>query len=125
HLAADHAGKNPERAAREEIGVRARRRPLMRAFDFLQPRSVAEASAMLNEHGEGARPLAGGTSLVLLLRQRLAEPSHVVHIGNLAELRGIRIGAEGELRIGALATHAEVAAHPLIRERFAVIAEMA
>lgn len=97
----------------------------MRAFDFLEPRDVAEASAMLLEHGEGARPLAGGTSLVLLLRNRLAELSHVVHIGNLAELRGVRIADDGSLRIGALTTHAEITAHPLIRARFPVIAEMA
>jgi carbon-monoxide dehydrogenase medium subunit len=97
----------------------------MRAFDFLEPRDVADASAMLLEHGEGARPLAGGTSLVLLLRNRLAELSHVVHLGNLAELRGVRIAGDGSLRIGALTTHAEIAAHPLIRGRFPVIAEMA
>ena len=42
----------------------------MRAFDFLEPRSIQEASAMLLEHGEGARPLAGGTSLVLMMRHR-------------------------------------------------------
>jgi carbon-monoxide dehydrogenase medium subunit len=97
----------------------------VRAFDFLQPRSVAEASAMLAKHGEDARPIAGGTSLVLLLRQRLAEPTHVVHIGNLGELRGIRVDRDGALHMGALATHAEIAEHPLIRERFPVIAEMA
>lgn len=97
----------------------------MRAFDFLEPRSVAEASAMLLEHGEGARPLAGGTSLVLLLRNRLAELTHAVHIGNLPELRGVRIADDGSLHIGALTTHAEIAAHPLIRSRYPVIAEMA
>ena len=80
---------------------------------------------MLAEHGEDARPLAGGTSLVLLLRQRLAEPTHVVHIGHLGELRAIHVDEKEQLRIGALATHAEIAAHPLIRERFPVIAEMA
>lgn len=80
---------------------------------------------MLLEHGEGARPLAGGTSLVLMLRQRLAEPTHLVHIGNLGELRGIRVDDEGQLHIGALATHAEVAAHAAIREHFPVIAGMA
>ena len=90
----------------------------MRAFDFLEPRSVQEASAMLLQHGEGARALAGGTSLVLLLRQRLAEPTHLVHLGNLGELRGIRVDDEGQLRIGALATHGEVAAHVAIREQF-------
>jgi carbon-monoxide dehydrogenase medium subunit len=97
----------------------------MRAFDFLEPRNVQEASAMLLEHGEGARALAGGTSLVLMLRQRLAEPTHLVHLGNLHELRGIRVDDAGQLRVGALATHAEVAEHAMIRDRFPVIAEMA
>ena len=97
----------------------------MRAFDFLEPRSVQEASAMLLQHGEGARALAGGTSLVLMLRQRLAEPTHLVHLGNLGGLRGIRVDDEGQLHVGALVTHAEVAAHAAIHERFPVIAEMA
>jgi aerobic carbon-monoxide dehydrogenase medium subunit len=97
----------------------------MRAFDFLEPRSVQEASAMLLDHGESARPLAGGTSLVLMLRQRLAEPTHLVHLGNLGELRGIDVDDEGQLHIGALATHTEVAAHAAIREHFPVIAGMA
>lgn len=97
----------------------------MRAFEFLEPGSVGEATAMLAQHGEGARPLAGGTSLILLLRQRLADFTHLVHIGNLTELRGIRVADDGSLRIGALTTHAELAAHPLIRSRYPVIAEMA
>jgi len=96
----------------------------MRAFDFLEPRSVEEASAMLLRHGESARALAGGTSLVLLLRQRLAEPTHLVHLGKLDELRSIRVDDAGQLHVGALATHAEIAAHAAIRERFPVIADM-
>jgi carbon-monoxide dehydrogenase medium subunit len=97
----------------------------VRPFEFLEPTSAAEASALLARHGDEARPLAGGTSLVLMLRQRLAEPKHVVHLGKLAALRGIRIDGEGQLRIGALTTHAEIAAHALIRERFPVLADMA
>jgi carbon-monoxide dehydrogenase medium subunit len=97
----------------------------MRAFEFLRPRSVEEASAMLLQHGEGARALAGGTSLVLLMRQRLAEPTHLVHLGNIDELRGIRIDDAGQLRVGAIVTHTEIAAHAAIRERFPVIAAMA
>jgi carbon-monoxide dehydrogenase medium subunit len=97
----------------------------VRAFEFLEPHDVREASAMLAAHGEGARPLAGGTSLVLLLRQRLADVTHLVHLGNLASLRGIRVDETGALHIGALATHAEIAAHRAIREHFPVIAEMA
>ena len=97
----------------------------MRAFEFLEPRSVEEASVLLLRLGEGARALAGGTSLMLLMRQRLAEPTHLVHLGNIDELRGIRVDDAGQLRIGAIATHTEIAGHAAIRERFPVIAAMA
>jgi carbon-monoxide dehydrogenase medium subunit len=97
----------------------------MRPFRFLEPRTAAEASAMLVEHGEGARAIAGGTSLVLMLRHRLADLSHLVDVGRLPELSGVRFDADGTLRIGALTTHGEVAKHPEIRTHFQVISDMA
>lgn len=96
----------------------------MKDFTFHEPRTVKEASALLAEHGGAARPLAGGTALVLLMRHRLASPAHVVYLGGIPGLD--RIVAEGEdLRIGALATHAAIEAHPDVRARYPVLAEMA
>jgi carbon-monoxide dehydrogenase medium subunit len=97
----------------------------MRPFQFLEPRTTAEASGMLVEHGEGARAIAGGTSLVLMLRHRLADLSFLVDVGRLPELSGVRFDADGTLRIGALTTHGEIAKHPEIRTHFPVIADMA
>lgn len=96
----------------------------MREFAFLEPRTVAEATGMLADHGEGARLLAGGTALVLLMRNRLASPSHVVYLGGVPGLDRIVLDDDG-LRIGALATHAAIAAHPGIRARYPVLADTA
>jgi carbon-monoxide dehydrogenase medium subunit len=96
----------------------------MRDFRFLEPRTVAEASGMLADHGETARLLAGGTALVLLMRHRLASPSHVVYLGGVPDLDRIVIDDDG-LRMGALVTHAAIAAHPGIQARYPVIAAMA
>lgn len=94
----------------------------MRDFAFLEPRTVAEATAMLAEHGDTARPLAGGTALVLLMRHRLACPSHVVYLGGVPGLDRIAVDDDG-LRIGALVTHAALEAHPGVRARYPVLAE--
>jgi carbon-monoxide dehydrogenase medium subunit len=96
----------------------------MRDFVFLEPRTMAEASGMLADHGDAARLLAGGTALVLLMRNRLASPSHVVYLGGVPDLDRIVIDDDG-LRMGALATHAAIAAHPGIRARYPVIADTA
>ena len=94
-------------------------------FDFLEPASVAEASQMVADLGEDCRVIAGGTALMLAMRQRMLTPSHLVSVGHLQPLRGISADGSGWLRIGALCTHAEVAASPLIRAQWPMLASMA
>jgi aerobic carbon-monoxide dehydrogenase medium subunit len=93
------------------------------AFDYYRARSVADAHQLLSAH-PGAKLLAGGHSLVPLLKLRLAAPSAVVDIGRIPELRGItRQG--NDIRIGALTTHAELAASADLRTGATALAEAA
>jgi carbon-monoxide dehydrogenase medium subunit len=93
------------------------------SFDYYRARSVAEAQQLLDSH-PGAKLLAGGHSLVPLLKLRLAAPAALVDIGRIPELRGIsRNGAE--IRIGALTTHAELAASADLRDAAPALAEAA
>ena len=59
-------------------------------FAYHRPKSVAEAVAMLADLGSEARPLAGGHSLIPMMKLRLATPEHLVDLGGVGELRGIR-----------------------------------
>jgi aerobic carbon-monoxide dehydrogenase medium subunit len=78
-------------------------------FEYVRPSSVDEAVAALAQAGDDAKVLAGGQSLLPVLRLRLAEPAVLVDLGGIADLRGIR--ADGDrLVIGAMTTHAELAA---------------
>ena len=92
-------------------------------FEYYRAGSVAEAGQLLAKH-PGAKLLAGGHSLIPLLKLRLAAPAAVVDIGRIAELRGISTGGDG-LRIGALTTHAEIAASDAVKEHAAALAEAA
>ncbi|MBY4947230.1 xanthine dehydrogenase family protein subunit M [Cupriavidus respiraculi] len=97
----------------------------MRDFEFLQPASVAEASRMLADLGDDCRVFAGGTALMLGMRQRMLTPSHLVSLGRLEALRAIRFDADGGLRIGALARHADVARSPVVQAHYPMLASMA
>ena len=80
---------------------------------------------MLADKGEGARLFAGGTALVLLMRQRLVAPSHVVSLGAVRGLDGIRHDGRDGLTIGALTPIADIAEHPAVVAHYPMLAHMA
>jgi carbon-monoxide dehydrogenase medium subunit len=94
------------------------------AFDYTRPGSLAEAVSALADGGEDAKVIAGGQSLLPLLRLRLAFPSLLVDIGALDDLRGVR-DEGGTLWIGALTTHDQLMRDPLVREHCGLLAEAA
>jgi len=94
----------------------------MNAFEYAAPRTLDEALAVLGEHGDEARVIAGGTALVTMMRQRLVRPSYLVSLREIAGLDRIE-AANGGLRLGALVTHREVETSPRVRERLPVLAE--
>ena len=85
--------------------------------------SVAEAVALLSAN-EGAKVLAGGHSLIPLMKLRLASPAALIDIGRIDALRGVSAGSGG-IVIGALTTHAEIAASDLVRRHAPLLAEAA
>jgi carbon-monoxide dehydrogenase medium subunit len=92
-------------------------------FNYYRAGSVAEAGDLLKRN-PGARLLAGGHSLIPLLKLRLAAPPALIDIGRIAELKGITV-KDGTVRIGALTTHAELAASAALREHCPALAEAA
>jgi aerobic carbon-monoxide dehydrogenase medium subunit len=89
--------------------------------DYVAPSSVADALAALADGGEEAKLLAGGQSLLPVLRLRLAYPSTLVDLGKIAELRGVR-DDDGSLVIGAMTRHCDVIADPLVAQHAPLIA---
>ncbi|MFE7173147.1 FAD binding domain-containing protein [Streptomyces sp. NPDC057616] len=91
------------------------------AFDYTRPATVDEAVRTLADAGDEAKVLAGGQSLVPLMRLRLAFPELIVDVGRIAELRGVREDG-GTLVIGAMTTHHDVIHDPLVRRHAALLA---
>lgn len=85
----------------------------MRPFDYVAPLSIDEAVHALTQGGAGARILAGGTDLLVELKEASAGPSMLVDVGGIPDLHGIEEAPEG-LRIGAAVTHSEIMGDPLI-----------
>ncbi|HLX57280.1 MAG TPA: xanthine dehydrogenase family protein subunit M, partial [Ktedonobacteraceae bacterium] len=92
------------------------------SFDYLVARSVDEAVALLDRHGGEAKILAGGQSLIPLMRFRIAGPSVLVDINHINSLEYIR-EADSVLHIGALTREAELDSSTLIRERYPILLE--
>lgn len=91
------------------------------AFDYVAPSTVDDAVRALADAGEDAKVLAGGQSLIPVLRMRLAAPTTVIDLGKIAELRGVREDGDS-LVIGAMTTHYDVQRDPLVREHAQLIA---
>jgi carbon-monoxide dehydrogenase medium subunit len=94
------------------------------AFDYHAPTTVEEALQLLATSGDDVKILAGGQSLIPVLRLRLAAPDVMIDLGRITELRGIRDDGSA-LVIGAMTPHAEVASNPLVRQHATVLAEAA
>jgi len=93
-----------------------------RSFDYVRVKSLAEALALLSQHGADAKIIAGGQSLVPLLNMRMASPALLVDISALSELRGISVEG-GWLRIGALTLQAEAERSPDIAKHAPLFAK--
>jgi aerobic carbon-monoxide dehydrogenase medium subunit len=93
-------------------------------FEYVRAGSVDEAVAALREHGDEAKLLAGGHSLLPLMKLRLAVPEVLVDLGRIDALRGVTETDDGRLAIGAMTTHDEVVHDPLVREHCGVLAEV-
>ncbi len=93
-------------------------------FEYLRPESLDEAIHVLGNAGEDAKVIAGGQSLLPLLRLRLAQPELLVDIGGLYELRGVRDQGDS-LLIGAGTTLYQLVSDPLIAEHCGLVAEAA
>jgi carbon-monoxide dehydrogenase medium subunit len=94
------------------------------AFDYQRAGSVDEAIGLLTEAGEDAKLIAGGHSLLPLMKLRLAAPSVLIDIGRIADLSYVR-GEGDEVRIGALTRHHDAATSDLLREQVPLLAQVA
>ena len=99
-------------------------RDVMPAFELLQPSSIADAQKLLEHHGRDAWVLAGGMDSFDWLKDRIKKPKVVVDLSGIAELKGIRATSDG-IEIGAMTTLTEVVQHPVVREKYKLLAESA
>jgi carbon-monoxide dehydrogenase medium subunit len=91
-------------------------------FDYVKPSSVEEAVRALAEGGEDAKIIAGGQSLLPVLRLRLAAPSLLVDLGGIADLKGIRDDGDG-IVVGAMTPYFEIIGDNLVQEHVALLAQ--
>jgi len=93
-------------------------------FDYHRPGSLEEALSLLAEHGEDAKVLAGGQSLIPLMKLRFSAPGRLIDVNRVPGLDGIE-ERDGSLRIGALVRHNQLAGSDVIKERYPTIAAAA
>src|SRR2546423_12190690 len=102
---------------------------LLREVEYARPATVDDAVRLLSEH-DGARPLAGGQTLINVMKARAASPDVLVDLQDLGELKAIDLAADGTLTIGAMVTYsdlmgsAEARARPIVGEVSAQIADV-
>lgn len=99
-------------------------RDIMPAFELLQPTSTSDAQKLLEHHARDAWVLAGGMDSLDWLKDRIKKPKVVVDLSGIAELKGIRATSDG-IEIGAMTTLTEVVHHPVIKEKYKLLAESA
>jgi carbon-monoxide dehydrogenase medium subunit len=97
----------------------------MRTFEYARPDTLADAVALLAGHGAAARPLAGGTDLIIRLRDGSIRPEVVVDVKGIRDLDSSIRETDGRVVIGACAVMTDIATDPLVRRHFPALAEAA
>ena len=94
------------------------------SFEYSSPTTLSHAIALLQQHGADAKILAGGQSLIPLMKLRMAAPKHLIDLNRIADLAYIR-ESEGHLAIGALTRESQLDSSDLIREKYPLLADTA
>jgi carbon-monoxide dehydrogenase medium subunit len=92
------------------------------AFEYLAPATLAEARSLLSQHGDDAKLVAGGHSLIPMMKLRLSQPKYLIDLGKISDLSHIR-EQDGGVAIGATTTYYDIESSSLVRERFPAIPE--
>ncbi len=97
---------------------------MIRDFEYFAPKTLEKALSLLDKYGDECKVIAGGQSLLILMRQGLVAPEYLIDIKGISELNYIKSGAKEGLRIGALTTHRAIEKSPVMKNGFGVLAEM-
>ena len=97
---------------------------MIAAFEYFAPKTVEEALSLLSKYKEEAKMIAGGQSMLVVMRQRLLTPEYVIDIKGLTTLEYIKYDDKQGLRIGALTIHRDIEKSPVIQKHFGVLSEM-
>ena len=84
-------------------------------FDYLEPRSLRKACQLLDRYGDDARPMAGGTALIIWMRQRLLNPRVIISLAQIPNFDRVQFNPRGGLRIGAGTRHRDIEHSPAVR----------
>jgi len=93
-------------------------------FKYFAPKTLKEAFTLLDQYRDDYKVIAGGQSLLIMMRQGLIQPGHLIDIKGISELHYIQSDTQKGLRIGALTSHRTIEKSPVIKKSFGVIAEM-
>jgi carbon-monoxide dehydrogenase medium subunit len=92
-------------------------------FEYLEPESLGEALTLLERHGDEARAIAGGTSLIIMMRQQLLRPKVLISLARIPNFDAITFDEREGLRIGAGARHRDIELSPFVRQRYPLLHE--
>lgn len=93
-------------------------------FEYFAPKTLEEALTLLDKYGDECKVIAGGQSLLILMRQGLVTPQYLIDIKGISELSYIKSEGKQGLRIGALTTHRTIEKSPVLRDKLGVLTEM-
>jgi len=92
-------------------------------FDYLEPTTLKKTFSLLDKHGDDARVIAGGTSLLIMMRQRLLTPKVVISLARIPKFGKIAYSAKEGLRIGAGARHRDIELSPIVKRHYPLLHE--